>query len=405
MFRQKIPALFLCLCLIVALLPRVQAATSADLRKELDVLEKQEQALTQKIEQLEQSRQDNLAQIEQQISQKQILDQQIALLNQQIRNTQDQIKTLKALIADEQASYDQAVSKYNVLNSQYKKRIRAMEEAGGLSYWSVLFRSKSLADFLDRLNMIQEIAQADRQHLSQLNDAAKKVEAARQELLTQQGALQDTVKELEENRLLLEEKKTQADDILRQLAAQEQEFQKLLAESEAAEQALLDQIAKKEDEFDKAAYREWLAAQPPAPPETGTPPVTQSGWIVPVPYYTLTSPFGMRPHPVYGDYRMHQGIDMACAEGTPIYASRGGQVEIAVYSTTAGNYVQLNHGDGYRSVYMHMTHYIVSPGQYVAAGQIIGYVGNTGASKGNHLHFGVSLNGTYINPYPLISGK
>jgi murein DD-endopeptidase MepM/ murein hydrolase activator NlpD len=119
--------------------------------------------------------------------------------------------------------------------------------------------------------------------------------------------------------------------------------------------------------------------------------------------YYISSVFGNRLHPVYGYWRMHNGIDMACAQGTPIYASRGALVEVSVYSSSAGNYVQINHGDGYRSVYMHMTHYIVYAGQYVQAGQVIGYVGSTGASTGPHLHWGVSYNGVYFNPYPLIS--
>ena len=112
--------------------------------------------------------------------------------------------------------------------------------------------------------------------------------------------------------------------------------------------------------------------------------------------------FGNRLHPVYGYYRMHNGIDMACAQGTPIYASRGGLVEVAVYSSSAGNYVQLNHGDGYRSVYMHMTHYVVKRGQYVEAGQLIGYVGSTGGSTGPHLHFEIRYDGTPYNPMQFI---
>ena len=126
--------------------------------------------------------------------------------------------------------------------------------------------------------------------------------------------------------------------------------------------------------------------------------VSSSGWLTPVPYYTLTSPFGMRLHPVYGYYRMHNGVDLACAQGTPIYASRSGKVTLATYGKDAGYYVSLNHGDGFASVYMHMTHYIVSAGQYVEQGQVIGYVGSTGASTGPHLHFGISYNGTYVNP-------
>jgi len=125
-------------------------------------------------------------------------------------------------------------------------------------------------------------------------------------------------------------------------------------------------------------------------------------WLTPVPYYVLTSPFGMRFHPILQIWRMHNGVDLACAEGTPIYATRSGVVTIAEEGATAGFYVQINHGDGYRSVYMHMTHYIVSVGDYVSAGQVIGYVGSTGLSDGNHLHFGISYNGTYVNPMEYI---
>ena len=129
------------------------------------------------------------------------------------------------------------------------------------------------------------------------------------------------------------------------------------------------------------------------------------GWVMPVPpNHVLSSPFGMRENPITGQMVMHSGIDLACPEGTPIYAGNGGQVLRAEYSASMGNYVLIDHGSGYRTVYMHMTHSIVSPGQYVQAGQNIGFVGNTGASRGNHLHYGVSYNGTYINPYNFVYG-
>ena len=99
---------------------------------------------------------------------------------------------------------------------------------------------------------------------------------------------------------------------------------------------------------------------------------------------------------------MHSGVDMAAPAGTPIYAAKAGKVTVAKWSDSAGNYVSINHGDGFSSIYMHMTHYIVSAGQYVSQGQVIGYVGNTGLSKGAHLHFGISYNGTYVNPMAYI---
>jgi len=419
---RRLMGLFICICLLGTIFSPARAATSNEIRNEIDKLEAQEQALQEQIDALEQQRVDNLTEMQQMISQKQVLDQQIALLNQQILTVQEQLLVMKTLVADQQDACDRAAAEHAALNEKYKERIRTMEEEGQLSYWSVLFRSSSLADFLDRLTIVQEIAQADRDRLQELRQAAQKVEAEKRTLLAQQSQLQATADDLEENQQLLEQKRAESEAILRQLAARAEEFEKLLDESELAQQELLLEIARKEDEFDRAAYLEWLAAQPPILPDPeptptpGNPPeaggasnpgnsADYSGWVVPVPYYRLTSPFAMRVHPIYGDYRMHNGIDMACAEGTPIYAARGGQVEIAKYSDSAGNYVQINHGSGYRSVYMHMTHYIVSPGQYVQAGQTIGYVGNTGASKGNHLHFGISLNGEYVNPYPYIAGK
>ena len=91
------------------------------------------------------------------------------------------------------------------------------------------------------------------------------------------------------------------------------------------------------------------------------------------------------------------------AQGTPIYATRAGKVTRTAYQAGgAGNYVSINHLDGFASVYMHMTHYVVSVGQEVSAGQLIGYVGSTGLSTGPHLHFGISYAGTYVNPLAYI---
>ena len=126
---------------------------------------------------------------------------------------------------------------------------------------------------------------------------------------------------------------------------------------------------------------------------------SSSGWVCPLPYYTLTSPFGMRVHPISGKWKMHDGVDMAAAQGTPIYAAKSGKVTTASYQAGgAGYYVSINHGDGFSSIYMHMTHFIVARDQHVTAGQVIGYVGSTGGSTGPHLHFGISYNGSYVNP-------
>lgn len=405
------------LCMLLATLCMTQplqseAASSKEIQKEIHVLEEEAEALQQQQETLEAQLADNLEQIEQIIAQKNIIDQQIAILSAQIRNTQDRIAAQNVLIADNQDQLDAARLQLEQLRAAYKDRIRAMEEEGELSYWAVIFEAESFTDLLDRVNMIREIAEADQQRMAKLAEAAKAVEDAKTALETEKENLERIKGQLESEQALLDEKRLQADALLQQLISQGAAFEALLEETEEAEQALLLQIAQKEEELDEAKYQEWLATYVPPAPSTGESSgnhtgssggtVNTSGWISPLNSYTLTSPFGMRNHPITGEYKMHNGIDMAAPEGTPIYAAKGGQVSIAAYSSTAGFYVQIDHGGGYRSVYMHMTEYKVSAGQYVAQGQLIGYVGNTGASKGNHLHFGISLNGSYVNPIEYI---
>ena len=116
----------------------------------------------------------------------------------------------------------------------------------------------------------------------------------------------------------------------------------------------------------------------------------------------LTSAYGYRVHPITGNYTFHNGVNLAAGTGTPIYATKSGTVTTATYNYAYGYYVVVNHLDGFSSIYMHMTHYVVSAGQTVSQGQLIGYVGSTGISTGPHLHFGVSYAGTYVNPLAYI---
>ena len=114
-------------------------------------------------------------------------------------------------------------------------------------------------------------------------------------------------------------------------------------------------------------------------------------WILPCKYTRISSPFGFRTHPVTGEWKLHGGIDLAAAECTAIYASRAGTVVYADWDTgTGGKYVSIDHGDGYKSQYMHMTdkmEFVVEKGQTVQQGDLIGYVGDTGLTTGFHLHF------------------
>ena len=404
-------AAIMLLSLILSLIPTsVSAASSSEIRKQLNKLKEEKKVITAQINEVKGLYNANENEIEGLVSQKNAIDQEITLLHQQVDNINQQIAAYAVLIADKQDELDDAEKRLAELNEKNKERIRAMEEEGKLSYWSIIFKANNFSDLLDRLDMIQEINAADQRRLKEIASAAREVESAKVELAGEKEELEVTRQELAEAEVVLEEKRQEADAILTELIAQGDEYEAILDESEALQAQLMKDIAKKEKELKDAEYKEWLATYVPPttlPSGTDTTPSTQtpssSGWVKPLKSYTITSAFGMRRHPVLGYDRMHEGVDMAAPKGTPIYAAKSGKVTTASFqSGGAGNYVVINHGDGFTSVYMHMTNYIVSKGQYVKAGQVIGYVGSTGISTGNHLHFGIAYNGNYKNPMSYI---
>ena len=393
-------ALAMAAVLLFSMMPlSSHAASSKEIQSEINDLKAENKEIQAQINAIRSQYNANASEIQELVEQKNAIDQEIALLHTQTININAQIAAYSQMIADTQDELDIAQFTLNGLNEKHKLRIRAMEEEGTVSYWEVIFEASSFTDMLDRVNMMQEIAASDQARLDEMRIAASLVAEAQVKLAISKEEMEATVAVLEETQAVLEERRTESDAILRELAVKQEEFQALLDESEAMQDDLMSQIAKKEKELSKAKYEEKLALLA----ASGNCPPSNAKWQTPVSGYTLTSPFGMRMHPVLGYNRMHNGIDMACAQGTPIYATRAGTVTTAAYQAGgAGYYVSINHGDGFASIYMHMTHFVVSAGQSVSQGQLIGYVGSTGVSTGPHLHFGISYAGSYVNPLAYI---
>jgi murein DD-endopeptidase MepM/ murein hydrolase activator NlpD len=116
----------------------------------------------------------------------------------------------------------------------------------------------------------------------------------------------------------------------------------------------------------------------------------------------VVSPFGYRIHPIYGDRRLHTGVDFDASEGTPIHAAESGTVVSAGWMGGYGNATIIDHGNGLATLYAHQSAILVSGGQHVTRGQVIGRVGCTGACTGPHLHFEVRVNGTPVDPMPYL---
>lgn len=384
--------------------------SSSALKNELNKLEDEKAAIDDKIAELESQLSDNLSEMEAVVAQKGVIDQEIFMLHEQVENINKQIAAYGLLIADKQDEMDAAQAQLEQLRQQNKTRIRTMEEEGNMTYWSVVLQANDFSDLLDRWAMAREIRNADINRIRQMDEAAKAVEQAKSELEAEKAGLEEMKAELAASQEELEGKRQEADKLLKDLLATGAEYEALLDKAEQNVEELLDKISEKEAEYDEAKDREyqaWLAtSEPPkytAPSYSGGTAgapntVGNATWLVPVNYTYFSSPYGYRVHPVYGDWRFHSGVDLAAASGTPIIASRGGRVKIATYDWSAGYYVSIDHLDGFETKYMHMTHYVVSEGDYVAPGQLIGYVGSTGTSTGPHLHFSVYYNGSSVNP-------
>ncbi len=410
--RNRFAAILAGIMAVVMLLGLVMSAlislvsaekSSSELRQEIAQLEDEKEEIDSQIDELESQISDNMGEMEKIVAQKNIIDQEVFLLHEQVRNINAQITAYGNLIAEKQAELDQALKLQAELNQKNKERIRAMEEEGTLSYWSVLFEANSFSDLLDRLNMMQEIAASDQRRLEEMRIAAETVATAKTELEGEKTALEESKQELAASEEVLAAKRSEADKLLNELVAKGAEFDALLdeAEQKASEMnAEIDALEGQLDEAKQREYQQWLAQQQASNPQTPSAPNVVDGveWVIPINYTHFSSPFGWRVHPVYGDWRFHYGVDLSAPSGTPIVATRSGVVSRASYDGSSGYHVYINHQDGFSTRYLHMTHYVVSAGDYVYAGQVIGYCGSTGTSTGPHLHFSVYYNGSAVNP-------
>ncbi len=388
----------------------VKAASSSEIQDQIDELKEKEAELKQQKKDLQNQIKDNMGEMELLVAQKGVLDQEIFLLNEQVTNINQQIQAYGLLIADKQEELEIAQERFQLLTEQHKDRIRAMEMYGEMTYFSVLAQAGSFGELLDRLSMVSEIAASDQRRLQQLQDAALEVADAQAILETEKSALEDTRAQLDAAQQEILAKRAEADALLQQLIAKGDAFDQLLHQAEEDTEKLLEDIAKKEEEYTeakKAEYEAWLATSVPPTTtrpsyNTNKPSNTVTGgitWTCPISYYIcVSSPYGWREHPVLGGQKFHGGVDLAAPQGTAILAARDGVVTAASYSSGNGYYVTINHGDGFSTSYLHMTHYTVSVGQRVSAGQKIGECGSTGISTGPHLHFSIYYNGGTVNP-------
>lgn len=400
-----------------ALIVIVNAASSAEIKSKLADLRAKQAEIQKQSDELEKSIAENKDQTKTLVGQKAEIDQEMEISRQKIENLNEQIQQLNLLIAEKQTELEASVAKEEALQKQYKARLRSMEETGSVSYWSILFKASSFSDLLDRVDMIREIAESDQLMLKQLSAATQAVETERADLEQQKQELQQTETDLAAEQAELESKRAEADTLITQMQTEYAALSDEFLAAEADEAAVREQIKKAETDYFNALAKEQAAAAAAAAAaaknnsssssgssSSSSGSASSGGFVFPLAYSTgVTCAYGPRIHPINGNKSFHYGVDLAAGMSTEIYATKSGTVTGATYGEANGYYVTINHGDGYSSIYAHMTNYVVSVGDSVKQGQLIGYVGTTGWSTGPHLHFEILYNGSNVNPMNYIS--
>lgn len=322
----------------------------------------------------------------------------VAELDGNLSDIQAKINELKALIetkeqeiTEKEAELETALATQQAQYEAMKSRIKFMYEKGDSLAMEVFFDSESFGEMLNKADYIEMLSGYDRKKLDEYVEYANYVALCKESLEEEKSVLDEAKAAQEEEEASLNEL----------IATKEQEIYQVSSDIQNKEAAI------KEYEADIAAQNETISALEKAVAEERARLAAEQGrkydggvFTWPAPSYTrISDDYGNRMHPVLGIQKFHNGIDMAAPGGTPILAAYDGKVVAADYSSSMGNYVMIDHGDSLYTIYMHASALYVSKGQEVSKGAKIAAVGTTGRSTGNHLHFSVRLNGSYVNPW------
>ena len=366
------------------------AASTKSLQEAQDEKAQLEKALKEAQSTIEDLR-DSKGDIESKVTE---LNQQLIDISARITDLENQ---LTAKSEDIQETKDELAGAKEREAQQYadmKVRIQFMYENGQTSYLEALLSSRNISEFLNSADYIAQIQSYDRQKLTEYQDTVESIvnlEAQLEQEYTDLEALKSTV---ESNKAtvaaMMRQKESELADISGDIEDAQSDADYYAAEIQAQEE-LIAAIKRAEAEKAAAGVEEH--------------PYTGGAFRWPCPSSTrVTSDYGTRVSPMSGASSNHKGIDIGASAGADIIAAADGTVTAASYSSAAGNYVMIDHGGGLYTVYMHASSLLVSPGQTVSAGDVIAKVGSTGISTGSHLHFGVSLNGSYVSTWSYLGG-
>ena len=414
--RRLARGVALALAVLLMLPVRTLATTIDEVQNRQEELKQENEDLQAKIDALKEDEEAALAYQEE-------LTGKIDENEQKIDQARATIEEMNGKIEELEARLSLSEEKYQGTIDAFKERLKALYVSGGSSLGTleILLDSESLSEFFTRQELVEVMAQRDQSMLDQLDAYMEETQGDREELVAAQKEVADSKKAIEaaqdelevlyeENDLLVASLEGQQAQAQEQIAANEAEdaelqaqLEALIAERNRQEEEKRQQALQNQQAQNGGSEGEEGATQPSG--GTGVEPVTpglQSGFspIWPLPGVGVGSITGH-----FGDMYFngpHNGLDIGAGYGTPIVAAQAGEVISAQYHWSWGNNVLIWHNETFSTRYAHMSSIAVSAGQYVEQGQIIGYVGSTGESFGNHLHFEVYYGGSRVDPDPYL---
>ena len=298
-------------------------------------------------------------------------ENELAVVEAKRADTEGQISQNQVVLANTEKNLQNRTAVYN-------KRLRNIYEDGQINYLDVLFGAKDFQDFSTRMELLKRVIKFDVGLMDKIKSERQLILVKRQELEDEKATLVSLQQEAAAKRAVVSQRRAERASLLSQAKSErdqaDAEYRDLLETSERIEEMI-----------------RWI--------EAGGQNVGHGSGTMMWPYRgEITSPFGWRTHPIFGDARYHSGLDIAADYGDTVVAADDGVVAFAGWLGGYGNAVIIEHGNGISTLYGHNSQLIVSEGQSVRKGQPISYIGSTGYSTGPHLHFEVRINGQETDP-------
>lgn len=404
---KRAAAFVLCaaLVLVTGVFPtRVQAKSLDDLKKDYNELEKEIEANQKKLENIQNQQASNAekmkllsSQAEAISNQLDVLNSQLSVLNADIADYDREISALDKKIAGAQSKIDKIDADIAATQEKISERLRATYMAGSSSWIEILLESDSISSLLLRIQLLASVTENDNKLISKLEKQIEELNAAKAELDKDKNAL-------EEKRSLLVEKKSELDSKNKTLSSKQSAYNANYRQISAIMTSLDKSSAEYQQELQRqyrkrAAFERQIDQLVSGGSQGGDNDYYDNGEMLwPVPYKNsyISAGYGYYDPEGDGTYTMHPAIDIVVREngvnvsyGKNIIAAQSGKVLVRGYSDVGGNYITIDHGDGYRTYYGHCSKIIASAGQYVEKGEVIAYIGNTGYVTGPHVHFQV----------------